>query len=127
MCYNHFLSDVTIELMKHATFNKKVKISIGDSLYLVDPDAILFFSATSEGTIAFKKNRCTVNIPLSIEELEKKFNTFFRINRDCLINLEYLDNVSENENAFVMIDNQYQYPIDKDKKDLLLNALTKLV
>lgn len=105
---------------------KKVKICINDSIRIYDPDNILCIATGNHGSIAMKKQGISEEIPMSIEELETTFGSFFRINHDCLINLAYLDGVSDLENGFVLIDNHYKIPIDRDKKQLLFEALSKL-
>ena len=105
---------------------KKVKICINDSIRIYDPDTILCIATGNHGSVAMKKQGASEEIPATIEELETKFYNFFRINHDYLINLAYLDRVSDLENGFVLIDNRYKIPIDRDKKLLLYEALSKL-
>jgi len=105
--------------------SKKVKLCINDSIRIYDPETILCIATGNHGSIAMKKQGVSEEIPVSIEELETKFYTFFRINHDYLINLAYLDRISDLENGFVLIDNRFKIPIDEDKKLLLYDALSK--
>ena len=105
---------------------RKVKICINNSIRIYDPDSILCIANGNHGSVVMKKQGVPEEIQATIEELETKFNTFFRINHDYLINLTYLDRVSDLENGFVLIDNRYKIPIDKDRKLLLYEALSKL-
>lgn len=105
---------------------KKVKICINNSIRIYDPDSILYIATGNNGSVAMMNQGDSEEIPATIEELETKFDNFFRINHDYLINLTYLDRVSDLENGFVLIDNRYKIPIDRDKKLLLYEALSKL-
>jgi DNA-binding LytR/AlgR family response regulator len=112
--------------MKNILFQNKIKIKIGDSWHIFNPEAILFFSATEHTSMVTYSDGHIMEIDLTLNELDQKFNTFFQINDKYLINLEYLNNVSDLENGYVLIDNCYKFSIDSDKKRLLFEALNML-
>ena len=112
--------------MKQIKIQNRIKIKAGESWYLLNPAKILFCAATDHSCILTHENGCTMEIRLTLKELEQKFNTFFLINKTYLINLEHLDNVSNLENGYVFVDNGFKIPIDPDKKQLLYEALSKL-
>ena len=112
--------------MKNIHLQNKVKIRSGDSWYLLNPEAILFCAATDHSCILTHKDGHTMEIELTLKELEQKLCTFFQTNQTYLINIEHLNNVSNLENGYILMDNQYKIPIDNDKKQVLIAALSKL-
>lgn len=112
---------------KESFFRSKVKIVTPDTIQVIDPWNILSFSVNNEqSSLALYNNGITRQLPLSIDTLEERVKGFFRINPDQLINLEYLDNVSELENGYVIVANRYKYPIDHHHKSMLFDALSRL-
>ncbi|MBN2766932.1 MAG: LytTR family transcriptional regulator DNA-binding domain-containing protein [Paludibacteraceae bacterium] len=111
--------------MNNITTRRKVKIRTRAGWLFVDPESILFFIAKANSCCAILRNGDETDISLEMKELERKFSTFFRINDDLLINLRYLDKVSNQISGYVSIDNSYRFPIDNDRKILLLNALNE--
>jgi DNA-binding LytR/AlgR family response regulator len=112
--------------MKEIKIHNKIKIIAGESWYLLNPEDILFCVAADHSCILTHVDGHKMEIKLTLNELEQKFNTFFLINKTYLINLEHLNNVSDLENGFVLINNYHKIPIDRDKKQLLYEALSKL-
>jgi len=112
--------------MKEIKIHNKIKIIAGEFWYLLNPEDILFCTATDHSCVLTHEDGHTMEIRLTLKELEQKFNTFFLINKTYLINLEHLDNVSNLENGFVLVDNRFKIPIDRDRKQLLYEALSKL-
>ncbi len=113
--------------MKNILLRNKIKLKIGDSWHLFNPGSILFFNAKEYDVCMVTYNDGhTLDVALSLQKLEEHFNAFFKINKTYLINLEYLNNISDLEDGFVLIDNRYKIPIDRDKKLLLYEALSKL-
>jgi DNA-binding LytR/AlgR family response regulator len=112
--------------MKELKIYNKIKIKAGESWFLLNPGDILFCAATDHSCILTHEDGHTMEIKLTLKELEQKFNTFFLINKTYLINLEHLNNVSDMENGFVLVDNRFKIPIDHDRKQLLYEALSKL-
>jgi DNA-binding LytR/AlgR family response regulator len=103
----------------------KVKIRAGKSLYLLNPGTILFCTSTDHSCIITHEDGHTIEIELTLKELEQKLCTFYQINKTSLINLEHLNNISSLENGYIVLDNRYKIPIDNDKKHLLYEALSK--
>lgn len=112
--------------MKHLHLQNIVKIKAGDSWYLLNPGSILFCYATDHSCVLTHADGHTTEIGLTLKELEHKFCTFFRTNNSYLINLEHLNNVSNLENGYILMDNRCKIPIDNDKKLLLIAELSKL-
>lgn len=110
--------------MDSSVVKPKIKISNGDSIHLLDPDSILFFRTEGQGCTALYQSGREIALNLKLDVLEKKVSSFFRINADCLVNLFYLSDVSLADKACVVVGNQYSFPIDPDKKQVLLEALS---
>ena len=112
--------------MDSSVVKPKFKISDGDSIHLLDVNNILFFKTADQGCTALYQSGSTITLHLELDVLENKIASFFRINADCLVNLSHLNKLSMTEKGYVIIGNQYHFPIDPDKKHVLTEALSKI-
>ena len=107
---------------------KQVTLKSDGLVYIILTDEILFCESSKQYTTIFKTDGTSEKIMLSLAEVECRLKglSFWATSKDYLINLKYLDRVPSNEEHLILLNNQYQIPIDDDRKQLLINELTKL-
>lgn len=112
--------------MEPLPIDRKTAIRAGDTIYLLNPKEIMYCSSLGHTTRISKAQGGVLDLPVSIDELEKHLVLFFRIHKDYLINLEFLGNVSETGNGYVVVGETHKLPIDNHKVKILINALSYL-
>lgn len=110
--------------MQAKMIKSKIKIKSGDNLVLLNPASVVYIANRESITIICQNDENMIEVPVSIDELDKRLNTFFRIHPDYLINLEYLDHVSEKGNGYVMVGKRHKLPIDKNRVKILMDVLS---
>lgn len=107
---------------------KQVTIKTDESVYIIPFDDILFCESSMQYTIFFKTNGSSERIKLSLLDVEKQLNgmSFWSTSKKHLVNLKYLDRVPSNNETVILLNNHIKIPIDEDRKQLLINELTKL-
>ena len=107
---------------------KQVTFKTAESVHVVPFDDILFCESSKQYTTVFKTNGSSERIKLPLAEVERQLSglSFWQTSKDHLVNLKYLDRVPATDEHMVLLNNHYKIPIDDDRKQLLINELTKL-
>lgn len=98
-----------------------------DTVHIIDPDSVLLFEKVYHKTAIIKIDGSTESISVSLDELEHKLSRlpFWRSDDAHIINLQFLEKVSDSENILIMI-GRIKVPIDSDRKALLIDELSKI-
>jgi two-component system LytT family response regulator len=89
----------------------------------VDPAEVLFFLAESNYTFIIFESGNKALVATTLGELEKRFiatNSFCRIHRSFLVNLQYIETIEENK---VVLKNKTSVLVSRRKKEVLWERL----
>ena len=106
----------------------KVTFRTPEAVHIIAYNEILFCEASIQYTTLYKTDGSSEKIKLSLAEVEQSLTglSFWATSKNHLVNLKYLDRVPKNEEGIVLLNNFYRIPIDDERKELLVNELTKL-
>lgn len=116
--------------MEKTFFNKirKVSFRYGEAIHILFPDKILFCHEQDHSTIIYMAGEKFFSLNVPLAEIEKVLTDkeFWRTNDHYLINLRYLKNIPSGADQTLMIDGNHSIPIDLQRKEMLIEAITKI-
>jgi DNA-binding LytR/AlgR family response regulator len=112
--------------MKIKTIPGKIKIKSGEVIILIEPATVLYFTVHEGLTFMHKTDGNVMDIPVGLNEIEMNLESFFMIHPDFLINLDFLDNVTESGKGYVIVGKWHKLPIDMNKVKVLMDVLSGL-
>lgn len=86
----------------------------------------IYYIESQNHTLHFYTRNGDFSAPYTMQQMERELasdRTFFRCNKGCLINLEYVDSIRDN----CAIVNHVALPISRGKKRALMAALTEYI
>jgi len=115
--------------MRDFHLKRHVTIRIQHNFHVLKIDDILFLETSGLKTKVHHVNRAIQIIELTLSDVESRLKTypFWRTDENHLINLKYLEKVSDKENGTVLMRGGYKVPIDAGRKKLLIQELDRIV
>lgn len=106
--------------------NKKIAISSLDSIrYILVNDILRIEASRSYSTIFLNSGEAILSSKsMSYYENLLPENTFIKVHRSHIINLNYIDSISRSEGGFVKLSNGYEVPLSRRKKEDFLRIIT---
>lgn len=97
----------------------KIAIPHQDGFTFVHLDDIIFLEADRNYTIIHRRNNKELLIAKSLRKFEELLNpsNFFRPHRSYIINLRQVEEWIRKDGGYILMSNQKQIPIVKDKRD----------
>lgn len=107
--------------------NKKIVLNTSDNIYVVNTKEIVKCSSEGNYTTFHLDNKQKIVISKTLKEYENLLSDygFIRVHRSYLININFVEKYSKEDNILHMKDNS-QIPVSYRKKDELLKFLQKL-
>lgn len=113
---------------KYVAKKNRLIIDTGTSIDFIDTEKIIFCTR-SDNAVHFQLDQQTpVNCPANFEEIQSLLTSsnFIAINQNYLINLKYLEQVSESEPDFIQMKGNFQIQIEKNRKQAIIQALSTM-
>lgn len=113
-----------LQLIKNSNANKYAISSLGETI-LVDIDDILYVEASRAYSKMYLSGNLTyvISKPLSQVEKDLSFHNFFRIHNSFIINLIHVKKILKEKEYSVLMSNESELPISRNKKEILFNNL----
>ena len=118
-----------IELLKENILSpkKRIALSHSDGYDLLDMDDIMWIESDSNYIIIHMnkgKNLTAAKTLKNLEDILDK-NSFFRINRGILVNIDFITQFKKNDNSIILIDNT-NLPLSEARKEAFLAMYQKV-
>ncbi|MEZ5043344.1 MAG: LytTR family DNA-binding domain-containing protein [Saprospiraceae bacterium] len=112
--------DMLGETLKHGI--NKIAIPHQDGLVFVKLEDIVFLEAKRNYTNIYKQNDKPLLVAKSLREFEELLlqSGFFRTHRSFIINLSHVEEWVKKDGGYILMSNQKQVPIVKDRRDEFL-------
>lgn len=101
----------------------KIALPIAEGLMFTKPDEIIYLKAESSYTRIYLTYRPEILVSKTLKEFEKLLtysNIFMRVHRSYIINLNHITNYVRADGGYILMDNNEQIHISKEKRDELL-------
>ncbi len=108
---------------------KRIVVHQNDKVRLLDPNEIVNIEAqrSYSDIVLASGSRITTAKPLAtLENLLHNFFNFIRINKSCIVNLNYVNAYSKGEPCFLILNDQRDFEISRRKKSEINEALKKM-
>jgi DNA-binding LytR/AlgR family response regulator len=115
MCMN--TGDVVLKML--------VKLVTATAIHVIPVNEIVYCEESFTGTVFYQTNdhRLFVDLPFHEVEIIMKSYSFWSASKNCMINLNYLDEIPiGNEKPVIKLE-KYKLPVDKDRINLLVDVL----
>ena len=114
--------------MKDFHLKRHITIRTEHNFHMLKIDEIIFLEAFGLKTKVHHVNHAIQEVELPLNNIESKLKTysFWRTDESHLINLKYLEKVSDKEEGTVLMRGDYMVPIDENRKAILIEELTRL-
>lgn len=98
------------------------------NFHLLKIDDIIFLEGANLKTRVHYINHAirVIELPLHEMEMRLKEYPFWSSDKNHLINLKYLEKVSDTNDGTVLLKGNYQVPIHPDRKQLLIQELDRI-
>ncbi len=107
--------------------NSKVYFHTYKSVYLIDPEKIIFCRKKDFGVDVCYLNNIIESVEVSFKDLEKKIPYLWKCHSDYLINLNYIDKIIDINEDLIRMINGVCLPVSKDNKHLLINEIQRYI
>jgi two-component system LytT family response regulator len=107
--------------------NTKVALPFAGKTLFVDPDEILYCQSDGNYTkVYFTEMKCEI-LSKTIKRVEMIIGSqdFFRVHNSFLVNTKYIKEFVKGDGQYLVLSNGETIPVSRNKKDLLLQSLTK--
>jgi len=104
--------------------NKRITIHTENSIYVVDPEEVVFCKCEATSIIIYLKNGETLEISKQMDALEQVFegSGFIRSHQDFLVNRNYILRMDLDEVTLVLT-NQLKIPIEEKAEAEILELI----
>lgn len=111
------------------TYSKKLSIRTKDRVQFLNAEEVLFFCKRINKVAVTYIDGRGEEIAISMAKLEEllKGMPFWRSTSNYIINLKNLERISTLDNDVVTMKGDVQVPIDENRKELLVEELSKMV
>ncbi len=111
--------------MESTGLEKKMAMHDNDHVVFIPLDEIIYLEGDSNYTlIQTKGKKYTSSKNLGkLEEMLEEFKQFFRINRSCIINLNYINQYSKGEPCIITLSDKWNFEISRRKKQEFLDRI----
>lgn len=112
-------------------YRERFLVPFGDQLQIVNSYSINHLSIENKGTIAYLEDGSSVTINESMNDLESELDpaTFFRINRQCIINIDDIVNIEMTWNGKLKLQLRHfkdqVFEVSRERVTDLKNCLDK--
>jgi DNA-binding LytR/AlgR family response regulator len=124
-----FHNEISWANFNESTFINSYLVASGTNLKKISVQDILYFFSENNATFIFTNENRQFLIPKSLEKIEGEVNCnqFFRINRKCIINKEYIHsvrNTSRIELSLINFESDF-HEVSKSKSKLFVEWYSK--
>ena len=123
-----YLYVVNQQTMKDFHIKRHITIRTEHNFHMLKVDEIIFMEAAALKTKVHLINHAIRIIELSIDDMEYRFREypFWRSDNNHLINLKYLEKVSDKNDGTILLRGGFRVPIEENRKTILIEELTRL-
>ena len=106
---------------------KKIALPMADEIQFIEIDQILYCIGENNYTQFYLVNKSRILVTKTIKEFEELLSThgFVRVHRSYIINLRYVKAYVKKEGGYILMINDAQISISRNKKEEVLQLLTK--
>ncbi|MBK8956380.1 MAG: response regulator transcription factor [Saprospiraceae bacterium] len=122
----HGLKKMLNEMVGNVTVEKKIALPTSEGVEMVKHNQILYIAADNNYTIFNLADGRKIMLSKHmkyIEDLLSPYMQFFRIHQSYLININYIEKYHKGSGGTVIMADQSELPVSKNKKDDLLLML----
>ena len=111
-----------------ATPVNKIALPTMEGLQMVAVDSIISCESDNNYTIILLKDKKRLVVSRTLKDMEELLNMlpFFRIHNSYLVNLQYAIRYNKGEGGFLILNNDSELPVSRNKKEELLKYITHL-
>jgi len=104
---------------------KRITIHTKNSIFVIDPDDVLYCQCKDFSTIIYLKNDETLEISKDMDAVEKLLegNGFIRPHHAFLVNRNYISRVDIADDQSLILTNQVQIPLTGKTQDEILEFI----
>lgn len=106
-------------------YKKQLTIVTETAIHVLPVNEIIYCEASVDGTIFYKTNNHQLSVDLPFHEVETimKPYSFWSASKNCMINLNFLDEIPiGDEKPIIKLEN-YRLAVDRKKINMLLDVL----
>jgi two-component system LytT family response regulator len=117
--------DVLVSFIKG---QKRIAVNTTESLTLLNIDEIIRCESNRNYTLIFMENKKKVMVSKTLMDFEQMLgaNSFIRIHKSHLVNINYIEKYIKSEGGMIELNDGTKLPVAVRKKEVLLKKLNQL-
>ena len=108
---------------------KKIILKTSESIYIVDVDNVVYCKSDNNYTEFYLSDGKKILVSNTLKHYETTLNKniFVRTHQSYLVNTQHIITYKKRDGGYLVLSNNHQIPVSASKKQLVFNAIEKMV